>query len=548
MASLELSRRELLAAFLGASVAQQACRRSGRGAPFPGELVDRSVGVGHLLRGGERPPTAREFEAVDVAIVGAGVAGLSAAWRLAAAGVESFRVVELEDVAGGTSKSGRNAVSAFPWGAHYLPAPLDTIGPTPRLLREMGLVTGSDEAGVPQYAEEALLAEPEERVFYKGHWYEGLYLRAGASDQDLEELRRFDARMAEFAALRDGKGRKAFAVPTARSSDDAELTALDRTSMAQWLEANGFRSPRLKWMVDYACRDDFGGRAEHVSAWAAIWYFAARNEGEGRRNAGYLTWPEGNGRLVRHFVESIGARRVLRERLVHTVEPRGAGWRIHGIDARTRAPFGLEARQVVLAAPRFIAARILAPWRTARPQFLDAFAYSPWVVANLTVKHLPPGRGFPTAWDNVFYESESLGYVVSGHQATRAHSEGPTVLTWYYPLVDADPVKARERLLSQDYAGWEQIVRADFSLPHPTLGEQVTRLEVHRWGHAMVRPSPGFIWGGARQKAQESLSGTLHFAHSDLGGMGLFEEANWFGVVAAERALRGLGRNAETWL
>ena len=34
----------------------------------------------------------------------------------------------------------------------------------------------------------------------------------------------------------------------------------------------------------------------------------------------------------------------------------------------------------------------------------------------------------------------------------------------------------------------------------------------------------------------------LHFAHSDLGGLALFEEANWFGVKAAERALKGLGR------
>jgi hypothetical protein len=40
----------------------------------------------------------------------------------------------------------------------------------------------------------------------------------------------------------------------------------------------------------------------------------------------------------------------------------------------------------------------------------------------------------------------------------------------------------------------------------------------------------------------------LHFAHSHLGGLALFEEANWFGVKAAERALKGLGRESPSWL
>ena len=56
------------------------------------------------------------------------------------------------------------------------------------------------------------------------------------------------------------------------------------------------------------------------------------------------------------------------------------------------------------------------------------------------------------------------------------------------------------------------------------------------------------VWGAARRQAQASLEGSLHFAHTDLGAMALFEEANHFGVVAAERALTGLGRSFESWL
>jgi glycine/D-amino acid oxidase-like deaminating enzyme len=348
VAPVELTRRELVAAFLGSAVAASACRRARPRETVPGAIVDRAVEVGHKLRGGPLP-RADVAERVDVLVVGAGVAGLSAAWRLAGAGVKDYRVVELEAEAGGTSRSGQNAVSAFPWGAHYLPAPLTDSGPVPRLLREMGALTGVDAKGQPSFAEEMLIREPDERIFFQGAWYEGLYLRAGASAEDLAELARFEARMNGFAAARDGKGRKAFAVPTALSSDDAEWTALDKVSMARWLEAEGFRSPRLKWLVDYACRDDYGTTAEGVSAWAGIWYFAARQDGQGERSDGFLSWPEGNGRLVKQLMGSLDSTRVERGVLVHTVTPGPEGCRVDALEAGTGKPRAFLARQVVLA-------------------------------------------------------------------------------------------------------------------------------------------------------------------------------------------------------
>ncbi|NVJ25801.1 MULTISPECIES: FAD-dependent oxidoreductase [Myxococcus] len=543
---MELTRRELVAAFLGSAVAS-GCKREQPRAPIPGAIVDRAVEVGHRLRGGPLP-RAQTLETVDVLVVGAGVAGLSAAWRLASAGVKDVRVVELEAEPGGTSRSGKNAVSAFPWGAHYLPAPTEDRGPVVRLLREMGAVSGVDAQGLPTFEEELLIQEPEERHFYRGHWYDGLYLRVGATAEDLAELERFDAKMNAFAAARDAKGRKAFAVPTARSSDDAEWTALDALSMAAWLTREGFRSTRLKWLVDYACRDDYGATSEHVSAWAGIWYFAARQDGQGERSEGFLSWPEGNGRLVHQLLSALPPRAVERDVLVHTVEPGEQGCRVDALDSRTGKPRSFQARQVVLACPRFLAAHLVAPWRTARPAFLDAFTYAPWVVANLTLSSLPESRGFPLAWDNVFQESNSLGYVVATHQRLRQDERGPTVLTWYLPMSGADVKAERTKALSASYADWEALVMADMRPAHPGILQQAQRLEVQRWGHAMVRPTPGFMWGPERRAAQESVGRHLHFAHTDLGGLALFEEANWFGVKAAERVLSELGQASASWL
>jgi hypothetical protein len=122
------------------------------------------------------------------------------------------------------------------------------------------------------------------------------------------------------------------------------------------------------------------------------------------------------------------------------------------------------------------------------------------------------------------------------------------VATWYYPVVDSDVAAARTKLLSASFEDWRSVVLTDLVPAHVGLEKQVERIDVMRWGHAMVRPVPGFIWGEARRAAQAPLNGSLHFAHSDLGGLALFEEANWHGVRAAEAVLGALGKSAASWL
>jgi hypothetical protein len=55
-------------------------------------------------------------------------------------------------------------------------------------------------------------------------------------------------------------------------------------------------------------------------------------------------------------------------------------------------------------------------------------------------------------------------------------------------------------------------------------------------GHAMIRPTPGFLSSPARRLLRTGAD-RLFFAHSDVSGLSLFEEAQHRGVVAADRAL-----------
>lgn len=543
---LRPSRREAIAALAGLPAlsalasALSGCGRKEKGPAFTGRIVGGDARNAHRLRSNDllaRLPV--RTERVGTAILGAGISGLTVAWTLARAGETDFRVLELEPEPGGTARSGRNAVSAYPWAAHYVPVPVGENPPLEALLEELGAVEARDEAGRPVWAEEALIREPEERLFFRGFWYPGLYPHVGASREDLAQFSRFEGEMHRFAALRDASGRRAFAIPIRRSSTDADLTALDRLSMAEWLRQRGYTSPRLVWFVEYGCRDDFGSSLSQTSAWAGIHYFAARLVGASLEEdpAAFLTWPEGNGRIVAKLLESARGR-LTTSALVFDVVPHEApspGVTVRYLDLARDEVVALEAAHAVYALPKLTAPFVVAPWRSERPAFLASLDYAPWLVANLTLRDRPQPRGAPLAWDNVLYDSKGLGYVVATHQAGSDH--GPTVLTYYLALAGEESAAARSRLFS---ASWEDLaatVLADLTTAHPELPSLVTNLDVYLWGHAMARPAPGVLFGGALAQASRPL-GRLRFAHADQAGIPLLEESQDAGVRAAEEILR----------
>lgn len=539
------SRRDVLAALLGASglALQGGCRRR----VVAGEVVGADVAFGHALRTDVPVVEASGHEErTGVVIVGGGMAGLSAAWRLSSDARVPFVVLELEAEPGGTSRSGHNDVSGFPWGAHYVPVPSADNRVLLRLLREADVIDPerSRSQGRPTGRQSSLIVEPQERLFYRGRWHEGLLPRSALSPRDVFELHRFDEEVARWVGWRDAAGRRAFTLPVAAGSDDAEVTALDRISMATWLDQRGFRSIPLRWFVDLACRDDYGCNIDTTSAWAGLFYFAARVPRPFADSAPFLTWPEGNGRLVQHLRHRI-APHVRCEQLVIDILPRESDVVVTVLDGPGRTPRRIVSDRVIAAIPRFIQNRVLRPFRDTPPEG-PAFDTSPWMVANLTLSRRPANRGFGPAWDNVLYDSPSLGYVTASHQ--RGRSFGPTVWTYYYPLTDADPKRAREKLLSATREEWADVILTDLSRAHPDIDACVERIDLMRWGHAMIRPTPGFVWCEARRRASEPKFGKIHFAHTELSAVPLIEEALFHGVRAAEEVIGARFGAVRSWL
>lgn len=529
-----MTRREAIATFLGAGATLlPGCGDQAR-TPLAGKIIGADDSAGHKLRDGFRPTVAPDaWRDVGVVIVGGGIAGLTAAWKLKRSGIDDFVLLELEREHGGTSRSGRSPLTAYPWGAHYVPAPQKDNREFIELLSEMGAVDHIDKDGEPVIAEEILCREPEERIFHLGKWHEGLYLQEAASDDDLRQFAAFKKEIDGWTNWRDGKGRRAFAIPMAAGSDDPEVRALDKITMAEWMAQRGFNSSRLKWYVEYATRDDYGLTLEHASAWAGLFYFSSRQSKGGVEAQELMTWPEGNGKIANHLFEAVKTR-VRTGAAVTEIVPlesgKGLSAEITAFDSTTNEAFGFRAKHVIFALPQFMARFVIRPYRDKPPAHLREFEYGAWMVANLFLKDRPESYGYPLCWDNVLYDSPSLGYVVATHQTEL--DRGPTILTYYYPFCDPDAKAGRAKLQSGNWNAWSNVALTDLITPHRNIREVTERVDVMRWGHAMIRPKPGFVWGGARAAAQAPFK-NIHFANTDLSGVALFEEAFFHGCRTA---------------
>jgi hypothetical protein len=466
-----------------------------------GGFVNDAFPLGHRLRdhAGFTPP--KRVEKIPIVIVGGGMAGLCAAWRLHKRGFRDFVLLEMEGEAGGNSRSGENEVSKYPWAAHYVPVPAVHETLARELFEDLGVL----EDG--KWDERRLCFYPQERLYLHGRWQEGIEPEIAATERDREDYRRFQA----FIDERRASGE--FTIPMERGS---KASPLDKLSMKQWMDDNRFTSPYLRWYIDYACRDDYGALPGETSAWAGIHYFASREPEE----KGPLVWPEGNGWIVHQLTARM-------KPLIRTGSP---VYRVVGRRVITEA-VEYHAERVIFAAPSFLAPYLIEG--AAAP----GIEYSPWLTANLTLDRLPSED---SAWDNVIYDSPTLGYVVATHMTLRSFLE-KSVWTFYWALAHKPAAEMRRLLLEKDWAYWREAILNDLSRAHPNIRECVSRIDVMRFGHAMARPVPGFLTS-ARRRELCAAKPPIYYANSDLSGFSIFEEAQYRGVTAAERALKDIGR------
>ena len=517
----------LAAGSAGVFVASQQMRAT---VDYPGRTL------GHWLRDTHQLPEPTESVETEVLIAGGGIAGLTALWQLTKRGIRDVLLVTGPEPYGNAA-AGHDNQLVFPTGAHYLPLPSMHSRHIREMLADFAVILRNPYDERPTFDERYLVHAPAARVLYGGSWREDYLPAEGIGATERDEHRRFFALVNQYTNARGSDGLRAFAVPLEYSSADERFRALDRTTFTAWLDSIGLTSPTLRWYLDYCCRDDYGRHADEISAWAGLHYFCSRDgAATNAERSAVLTWPQGLAVLAEKLEKAAGLK-PWNGSIVARLQTTPAG-----VEALVVVPHAgswrsvrVKARHAVAAMPLFVLKHVLVdPGKYGFDTSRDVPIYAPWLVSNFLLHDFPEEQaGAPLSWDNVVYREPGLGYVVSTHQDIRMSRPERTAFTAYYALSDMAPDDARRWL---DHASTSELADAaarDLKLAYGwRLPLCMDRVAITVRAHAMAVPRPGFLASPGRLALRNSR-GPIYFAHSDLSGLSLFEEASWWGYRAA---------------
>ncbi|MCI0650833.1 MAG: protoporphyrinogen oxidase [Planctomycetes bacterium] len=457
--------------------------------------------------------------AAEIIVIGAGIAGLAAAWRLGGAGID-VRVLEAAPRAGGLIETERRGPFLVEWGPHSF---LHNAAHVVALARDLGL------------ADRIVLARPRARrryIYSRGKLRRvpagplsllfGTLLSPRARLRALREpwvARGASAGAAAesaydfFARRFGGEFAERIAAPFASGVYAGDLTAL---------EAGTAFSRAVAW------------EREHGSVLrGALREWRARSgTGAAARPRGSYSFQDGMGELGAALAAALGDRLECGA-AVHAIERAGSGWwiRAHGLSGDAT----WHARGVAIALPAHRAAEILAPAVPAAAAALAEIPYAPIAVAQFGVRNEMltrplDGFGFLTIaregppilgclWPSAIFEGRA--------------PEGVSLLTVFLGGVrDAEIRAATEGAV---------IERARRGLA-PMLLREDAPVEFAA-ARVLPRAIPQLVVGHtARHDRLSGIAsglGTIAFAGNFLGGVSV-EDAVRSGLQAAEALLVGV--------
>jgi hypothetical protein len=502
-----------------------------------GKINGPNAAAGHILRDKTPLPAPSKTVKLKTLIVGAGISGLSAGRWLQKNGETDFQILELEDHTGGNAHSGKNEVSAYPLGAHYITIANNDDNLLLDFLQEIGVITHL-ENGIPFYNEFYLTFDPEERLLINGEWQEGLIPDFGVPTADKKQIKDFLTEVGRLKNTKGSDGKFAFNIPISESSNDEVFKQLDHITFKQYLNERNYHSKYLLWYLNYACKDDYGQPLDKISAWAGLHYFASRRgKAVNAEENAILTWPQGNGWLVQQMIRQLESH-LTKSTICHSLTTGENGsLNVLIYDLKTKQSIHYEVEKVILCTPQFVNQRLLKQLKRPLVAY-DAFTYSPWLIANITLNELPAAKGVSMCWDNVAFGTPSVGYVNASHQDLK-QTNAQRVLTFYLPLCDFEPRVARLAAYARTYEQWLDIVMPELDYMHPGIEQAIAKIDFWVWGHGMIAPTPNLIFGKQSKAVKIPINNQVFFAHTDLSGISIFEEAFHQGIQAAKAVLNG---------
>ncbi|MCC7440455.1 MAG: FAD-dependent oxidoreductase [Bdellovibrionales bacterium] len=483
---------------------------------FHGDDVERAHSVFWHLSEEEASPD----EEVPVVVVGGGMSGLATAYLL-----RDLNPVVLEQAPrfGGNSRAQSWRGLNYSIGAAYLVLP-DPGSELESFYREIGIDRiwrAADEASSTALLDSGQL---------KDVWHKFPGGRDVARARDLLREHFIDVLKG-----RNGQEYPEVPVPAGLGPEQrARLESLDGLSFEAHLREvlGGPIPPAVRRVIEQYCWSSFGASMSELSAMAGLNFYAGEF-------SGIAACPGGNAKVAEALVEHLH-----RDLPPGSLRPGCAATRVSlelGGGARVTylTPAGtlraIRAQRVVMACPKFVAARILKGLDPDRDQAFRSLEYRAFYVANALLDgKLPSPSGAPGAAETAFYEmflmkgpppAEGLGTaeasraqgatdVISANFA-QEHPEA-TVLTLYQslPYTGGRP-EALTADLSAVRARLERQLRAEV-LPSVEMGSsRIVDLRVARWGHPLPVAKPGYLGSGLYDRLRAPFGGRIYFVEQD---------------------------------
>jgi hypothetical protein len=302
--------------------------------------------------------------------------------------------------------------------------------------------------------------------------------------------------------------------------------------------------------------DEYGCRVQDVSAWAGIQFWAQSNssfadfEPPGTPTSALLSWQEGNAFLAKGLAKRLSSEQLRLAALTVNVSNEKERALVTYIDQKTpgsplqrgvRGNFTtLQAKWIIYAAPKNSVYHLIPELEQAGRTEFKRCKYVPWITAAVHLREPPQKRADMLAWENLCYNSWGLGYIDNRH-LMRQHNrfDLPTILTFYAALC-SDIETERYELFQEGWNFWARMILHALEDMHPHISKLITKMDIYKWGHAMVAMNRGYLWGQDRESMKQPF-GRIHFAGADVGGTPVFEHAAYRGIETAQAVMDGLG-------
>lgn len=444
------------------------------------------------------------LEQVEVAIVGAGLSGLTAAYYLRDL---QPAVYEANDQPGGVCLTGSLAGMTYPAGSAYCYYPWNEDWR--RFYRELGLEM-----------DDYLIAAPASAMWLANRW--------------LPECYRLPAVDAWPVPAADRQGFKNLIQDLARSLGEEEILGrrslpcpeLDRYTLAAYLEEIRGLSPALTRLLAPYCRSCLGAGPETISAWAALYFLLSEFDPDSR----LVAFPAGNAEITSALIRAL-PQAVRRQQTVVALRPVPAGVQLLIWSASAYRFYCLEAKKVILAAGKQVAARLLGDRWGWQASDWQRFHYSSYVVAALAGSF---DLGAPGYENWIPGEPEFSDFILLPRPPEPGRAQ---ILVLYAP----QPYPAGRRALVTKTAP-DQAASLLQALDRQFPGVQggVREVQLYRFGHAQILALPGFNTWLRQEFALEH--DPIYLAGADSEGLPCIEAAIVQGRQAALRVRAALGR------